>query len=188
VGFVGTLKPWHGLSILVQAFARLHCQDPHTRLLVVGDGPERPNLVADLSARGLLSAAHFSGAVPVCAVPGFLASMDIGVAPYPQTSNCYFSPLKVYEYMAAGLAVVASRVGQLSELIEDGRNGLLTPPGDAIALADALDRLRRAPTLRRRLGTTARKVVLQQHTWEQVVRQVMALAGIPSVRRAAHGG
>jgi len=102
--------------------------------------------------------------------------MDVGVAPYPQKSEFYFSPLKVYEYMAAGLAVVASRIGQLSELIEDGTNGLLCPPGDALALAAAIDRLRRDPELRLSLGNAARRAVLREHTWEAVVRQVIDLA------------
>lgn len=180
VGFVGTLKPWHGLSVLIDAFAMLRERSPDVRLLIVGDGGERINLKKSLSARGLCEAVHLTGAVAPGEVPGLLASMDVAVAPYPRLLHFYFSPLKVYEYMAAGVPVVASRIGQLDGLIRDGNNGLLCPPGDAAALAAALDRLRRAPALGRRLANTARANVLEHHTWDAVVRRILDLAGFDS--------
>src|SRR5262249_5980169 len=125
VGFVGTLKPWHGLQTLVHAFDRLHAIDTAARLLVVGEGPERSRLEADLSARGLQEAVHCTGPVDPAEIPGLLASMEAAVAPYPNLRDFYFSPLKVYEYMAAGCAVVASRIGQLDGLIEHEVSGLL---------------------------------------------------------------
>jgi glycosyltransferase involved in cell wall biosynthesis len=176
VGFVGTLKPWHGLGTLAEAFALLSRRAPGTRLLVVGDGPWREGLEADLAARGLRDDADLIGAVAPEEVPGLLASMDVAVAPYPDLPHFYFSPLKVYEYMAAGLPVVASRVGQLAGLIRPGGNGLLCPPGDAAALAEALALLRQRPVLRRRLGEAARADVLREHTWDAVARRVLGLA------------
>ena len=184
VGFVGTLKPWHGLSILVEAFARLRRRHPEARLLIVGDGPERDRLVADLAAVGSTEAVHLAGAVDASAVPGWLASMDVGVAPYPPLAHFYFSPLKVYEYMATGLPVVASRIGQLKSLIEEGRNGLLVTPGDAAGLAAALERLRSDPELRARLGQAARSTVLHQHTWDAVAQRVLRLAGLEATPHA----
>src|SRR5262249_52500974 len=155
VGFVGTLKAWHGLSILVNAFDALHKQHFATRLLIVGDGPEREKLASDLAQRGLVKAAEFTGAVAPGEIPGLLASMDVAFAPYPPLANFYFSPLKVYEYMAAGLPVVASRLGQLQSLIEPEVDGLLVPPGDSAALAAALERLLKDSALRARLGRSA---------------------------------
>ncbi len=87
------MKPWHGLETLVEAFARLHRQAPTTtRLLIVGDGPQREWLSDTLAERGLLEAAHFTGAVDPEEVPVCLASMDVAVAPYPELSDFYFSP------------------------------------------------------------------------------------------------
>ena len=106
------------------------------RLLVVGDGPERSQIEGDLAARGLREAVEFTGSVDPSEIPGLLASMDAAVAPYSNLRDFYFSPLKVYEYMAAGRAVVASRIGQLDGLIEHGVSGLLCTPGDSRELAE----------------------------------------------------
>jgi glycosyltransferase involved in cell wall biosynthesis len=178
VGFVGSLKPWHGLPILTAAFAQLRQRVPEAKLLIVGDGPERDNLETELAAYGLDSHTQFTGAVNPDAVPKLLARMDVAVAPYPAQSDFYFSPLKVYEYMAAGLPVVASRIGQLADLIDTGVNGILCPPGDAIALAEALETLWRSPTLRQRLGEAARQKVMDNHTWDAIAQQILNLAGL----------
>ncbi len=186
VGFLGSLKPWHGLDILADAYMFLHRKAPNTRLLVVGDGPERENLVKDLTARNLLGSSEFTGMVAPSEVPGLLASMDVGVAPYPNLDDFYFSPIKVYEYMAAGLPVVASRLGDLPELIQDGANGFLVPPGDPVALAAVLDRLRSDRDLCIRIGCAARCSVLRSHTWDMVVRRMLDLSGI-AVTPELHG-
>jgi len=176
VGFVGSMKPWHGLSVLIDAFARLHHDDAATRLLLVGGGPEDAAVRSKLAARGLTSAAVLTGVVAPSEVPGLLTSMDAAVAPYPDSKRFYFSPLKVYEYMAAGRAVVASRVGQLAAVIQHEGSGLLCSPADPQALAAALVRLRREPDLGVRLGRAARATVLQGHTWDAVAAKVLALA------------
>jgi glycosyltransferase involved in cell wall biosynthesis len=188
VGFVGSLKPWHGLETLTEAFARHQSRHPRSRLLVVGDGPGRAGLEEAVAHRGLTSAAHFTGAVPPEGVPALLAEMDAGVAPYPRLRSFYFSPLKVYEYMAAGLGVVASRSGQLEALIEHGVNGLHFAPGDAAALAAALDELAADPGLRRRLGQAARATILRGHTWDGVAQRLVRLAFPVDAAVAVGGG
>lgn len=179
VGFVGTLKPWHGLPVLVEAFARLHAARPATRLLIVGDGGERVTLERDLFARGLRDVVTLTGAVPAERIPGLLASIDIATAPYPDLPGFYFSPLKLFEYMAAGLPVVASAIGQIPEVIEDGVTGVLCPPGDALALTAALLRLHDDAALRRAIGRRARARALRAHTWDAVVDRVLTIASAP---------
>ncbi|QMS88352.1 glycosyltransferase family 4 protein [Nostoc edaphicum CCNP1411] len=176
VGFVGTLKPWHGLPILTEAFSLLYQRVPNAKLLIVGDGPERENLQMELAARGLDSHTQFTGAVNPDEVPQLLAAMDVAVAPYAAQSDFYFSPLKVYEYMAAGLPVVVSQIGQLADLIDTEVNGILCPPGDAIALAEALEKLWRSPTLRHTLGQAARQTVIAHHTWDAIAQKILHIA------------
>jgi glycosyltransferase involved in cell wall biosynthesis len=178
VGFVGSLKRWHGLSTLVEAFSALHRDFPQVRLLIVGDGPERERLVADVTKHRLEQVVHLTGAVASDRVPRMLASMDVAVAPYPDVPDFYFSPVKVFEYMAAGLPVVASRLGQLPEIIQSEVNGLLVPPGDAEALTAALRRLISERQLGSRLGAKARETVVRNHTWDLAARRVLEIAGL----------
>ena len=181
VGFLGTLKPWHGLESLVEAFDILVRQTrgstPHCRLLVVGDGPQRTELIGNIANRGWSDHVEWAGSVTPEDVPSWLARMDVGVAPYHDGSKFYFSPLKVMEYMAAGLPVVTTQVGDLHRLIEHAVTGLLCRPGDPAALAEALDQLRCSSALRRDLGQAGRRHVLKHHTWTTNVKQVFERAG-----------
>lgn len=174
VGFVSSLKAWHGVELLVDAF-REAASDPRLHLLVVGDGPmRRPlrKLADELPGRVTLT-----GAVPLEDVPAYVRAMDIALAPYPTLERFYFSPLKVLESMAAGRAVIASAIGQLNELIDDGRTGLLVAPGDAHALAVAVRELADDPGRRERLGRAAAEEARSEHTWERRAREILDLAG-----------
>mgnify|MGYP000215096774 FL=1 len=176
VGFLGTLKAWHGVAVLLQAFEVLGRFYPEARLLLVGDGPERERLEAQAAALGLTDRVHFAGAVEPEDVPAWLAAMDVAVAPYEPLDDFYFSPLKVYEYMAAGLPVVASAVGELRTLVQHELLGITVAPGDVQALASGLAVLRRDADLRHRLGANARAVVLRDHTWRQAAERLLGTA------------
>jgi glycosyltransferase involved in cell wall biosynthesis len=177
VGFAGTLKPWHGLETLAEAFGIAQQADPAFRLLIVGDGPRRSILEEALARAPHPERVIFTGALDPGRMPGMLASMDVAAAPYDDLPGFYFSPLKLFEYMACGRASVASAVGQIPEIIRHGATGLLCPPGDAGALAGALLRLRREPALRADIGNAARAYVTRNHTWDATARRVFEIAG-----------
>ncbi|MBK9408119.1 MAG: glycosyltransferase family 4 protein [Gemmatimonadetes bacterium] len=185
LGFLGTLKPWHGLDALVESFAFVRAIDGQARLLIVGDGPERAALAADLERRGLTDAATITGAVRPEEVAHHLAAMDVALAPYPASGDAYFSPLKVVEYLAAGVPVVASRTGQLPELVRHGVTGLLVPPGDARATASACNRLRLDRALALSMAREGRREALATRTWDAAVRRIIAVARHPLPRMSS---
>ncbi len=176
VGFVGTLKPWHGMRVLSSAFGIFHAEHPDSRLIIGGDGPERESVEAELTEAGAGKSVIFAGPLVPEQVPSLLTSFDAAVAPYPQNGDFYFSPLKMYEYMASGRPVVASAIGQIPDVIEDEVNGLLCDPGDARSFAEAFSRLRASPELCARLGNAARQTILDAHTWPMVVERILSLA------------
>ena len=178
VTFVGTLKPWHGVTDLITAAALARQQ---WSLRIIGDGPEMETLRAQAERLGV--EADFRGAVAPEEIPAHMAGSAIGVAPYPDLGGLeqqYFSPMKVLEYLAAGLAVVASDVGQIPQLLEEGPqlHGVLVAPSDPTALAAALDDLAASPQRRARLGRDGRLLAEERHSWARVVTRILELAGV----------
>jgi glycosyltransferase involved in cell wall biosynthesis len=155
IGFVGTFKPWHGVDLLLTAFRELHRDDSSTHLLLVGHGPMYVELAQEVARAGLTTAVTFAGSVPHEDVPSYIAAMDVAVAPAPALDRFYFSPLKIFEYMAMCRPVVAARIGQIAQAITDGANGLLFEPGDVTGLVRQIRRLKQDPKLREELGTEA---------------------------------
>lgn len=169
VVFVGTLKPWHGVDVLVLAAAL--AKQPW-RLRIIGAGPQEQAVRQQAEALGV--DVELTGALAPQDVPAALAGAWVGVAPYPATvAEQYFSPLKIYEYSAAALPVVASAVGQVPSIVDDGVTGLLVPPSDAHALAAAIDRLVADPSYAARLGQQGRTVMSEQHTWHRVLQRCL---------------
>jgi glycosyltransferase involved in cell wall biosynthesis len=151
VGTVCALRPEKELDTALRAMARLEPRRPRLRFLVVGDGPERPRL--ERLAAELGAPAVFLGHRTSADVPDLLAVMDVVVS----SSRFESMPLSVLEWMAAGKAIVAGRVGGIPAILEDGREAILVPPRDHVAFADAIDRLLDNPAERRRLGQAAKK-------------------------------
>jgi glycosyltransferase involved in cell wall biosynthesis len=177
VGFLGTLKPWHDVATLMRAIAFLRRQTAAPHLLVVGDGPERDRLEELARSEEIAEATTFTGAVPHDRVASYVSAFDVAVVPYRRMRGFYFSPLKLFECLAAGRPVVAADVGDMGHCIRHGETGLLYPPGDTEALAAAISALLRDRARARELGQAGREHVRRHHTWDRSARLVVELAG-----------
>lgn len=175
IGFVGSLKPWHGLDFLLDAFLRVGDEQPEAVLLVVGEGPGRAELQARVARTGLDGRVIMTGRVSHDEIPSYLAAMDLTVAPFLPQDGFYFSPLKVVESLAVGCPVVAPRLGQLESLVADGVTGLLFPPGDLSACVQCILSLLGDVSLRRSMGDSAGIAAREAFGWNRAARQVTDL-------------
>ncbi len=174
--FVGNFYKWHDVATLLDAFALVLEQQPDVHMLLVGDGARRVAMEQYAAELNVDHAVHFTGLVAHTEVPQLLAAADVAVAPYPaMDSDLWLSPLKLFEYMASGLAVIASNVGQLAEVIIDGKNGLLVAPGDSSDLANGISRLINDPALRSGLGRQAREDAVNKHSWDHYLSRLERL-------------
>ena len=176
IGFLGTLKPWHDVAALIRATARLVHAGLRARLVVIGEGPERPRLEALVQAEGVGALTTFVGAVAHDDVPRYLSALDVAAVTYDAEPGFYFSPLKLFEYLAAARPVVAAAAGDIAHCIRDGVTGLLYPPGDVRALADALLALISDSERAERLARAGREHVRAHHTWAGNAHTVVAVA------------
>jgi glycosyltransferase involved in cell wall biosynthesis len=171
--FSGAFRSWHGAIHLVTALGELQARGrDDLGAVFVGDGPE---LARVREAARSVKHVVFTGAVPHHEVPGYLVSADIGAAPFdlaahrPLSLDFYWSPLKIFEYMASGLPVAAPAIDRLSTLVQHEREGLLYAPETPGALAVTLERLT-DPELRARLGRAARERAVREYSWKSHCR------------------
>lgn len=190
IGFIGTFGRWHGAEVLVEALGLLLAHDAELRgrlhLLLIGDGLMRPAVEERVSTLGLGASVTLTGLVPQHQGPEYLAAADILAAPHvpnPDATPFFGSPTKVFEYMAMGKGIVASRLGQMEEILEDERTALLVTPGDPQALMRGLHRLARDGALSQRLGLAARAELERCYTWAAHTRRIVtALDGCSAQR------
>jgi glycosyltransferase involved in cell wall biosynthesis len=171
LGFVGFVRPWHGVEWAVDALAGL---PPHVHLVIVGDGPALPILRDQAAARGLAARVHFTGRVSHFDIAVHMRAFDVALQP---AAVAYASPLKLFEYMALGRAVLAPDQPNLREILTDGEDALLFAAGDAAAFTKALVRLCQDDDLRLRLGEAARRTVERvPFTWAKNAERIEAMA------------
>ena len=166
---VANLRPEKNHELLLRAAAGLVRRFPDLRLQFVGDGPRRGALAALAQSLGLERHVEFLGHRDD--VADLLAAADIFVLP----SRSEALPNSVLEAMAAGLPVVASAVGGLTDVIDDGRTGALVPPDDPVALATAMQRILEHPRLADTLGTNAREAVIGRYSFDRMANEFEAL-------------
>ena len=176
VAFSGAFRPWHGLEGLLEGFRILITENvPEAHLLLVGDGPLRAALEARARELGFEDRLHVTGHMDQAEVPHWLAGADVAVAPYPDLEDFYYSPLKLYEFLAQALPIVASDIGQVREILDGGRHGFLCAPGDARGLASTLARALGEPREARRRASEGRRWVLAKATWSARVAEILEL-------------
>lgn len=168
--YLGSLETWQGLFIILDAVDRLVDRQIPIRLLIIGDGPLRSEIEHRVRDRALTEHVVLTGALPTQEMARKLATADIGISAYCGRDE--FSGLKLLDYKAAALAVVASGRDGEPPVIDHGRNGLIVPPCDADALADALVSLCTDPGLTTRLGRAARIDAERFHGWDQTAREL----------------
>ncbi len=169
-GYVGSFLPYHRLEQIVKIARAFRQTDPHLHWLLVGDGVEMPRIRDLIVENGLEDRFWLPGRVPHEDVPRYIKTMDIAVL---ANSASFNSPMKLFEYMAMGKAVIAPRVPAIEEVVEHGHTGLLFEKGNTASLRKAIESLVEDDDLRKKLGRNAREYVLKNHTWEQNARRIL---------------
>jgi glycosyltransferase involved in cell wall biosynthesis len=183
--FIGSFRAWHGAIHGVRAAMRVLDAGVACRFVFVGAGPELARAQTTAAAYPAIS---FRGALPYPEMPAVVQAADIGIAPFDtsahpalQAAGFFWSPLKIYEYMACGLPVITSAITPLDSIVRHGHEGILTPEGDIAALADAITTLVRDPATRAAYGAAARERVVAHYSWqhhcatlEQILDQIVA--------------
>ncbi len=178
VGFLATFGVWHGAMVLAEAIRLVVARDSRVHFLLMGDGNLRPAVERKVDADGVRGAVTLTGLVPHTEVPYHLAACDILVSPHvplADGSEFFGSPTKLFEYMAMGNGIVASRLGQIAEALRHGENAWLVEPGNRTDLVEGILRLTEDQALRERLGAQARRDVVARYTWRRNAERVIDL-------------
>jgi Glycosyltransferase len=190
--WVGGFYPWHDLDLLLKSFTLVLKKHPSAKLVLVGDGQTRPSIEQIVQKNGLRQAVIMTGAIAHADVPEMLSIADIAVvpsAPVSASRGGTGTPLKLFEYMAAGKAIVATALNEAAEVIQDGHNGLLVEAGDVNGFSEAMLTLLNHPKERDRLGQNARQQAIEQYSWQEYTRRLEeiylnVLGNAPSVSPA----
>ena len=209
IGFIGSFGGWHGIETLARAIPAIAGKRPDARFLLVGDGDRRPLLEKAIGMAELEDRVEMTGMVKQEEAGRQMAACDIFLSPHDShmvDSPFIGSPTKLFEYMAFGGAIVASDLEQIGavlwpalsneELCEGGPDngpwrGVLCPPGDENAIAEAVNALAERPDLRRCLGKNARNALLEDFTWNRYVQRLWTRREVSALkvkRRPAPAG
>ncbi len=172
LGFAGYLRAWHRLDRVIDVLER--DDESNLHFLVIGDGSGLPALRRQVRLRGVSERVTFLGSRARDDMAGLISAFDIALLP---GVTAYASPLKIYEYMALGRAIVAPDTPNIREILGQDETALLFDPDTAAAFGQAIERLAGDPILRARLGAAARAAIVDRGlTWENNARRVVALA------------
>jgi glycosyltransferase involved in cell wall biosynthesis len=171
-GHIGVFARWHGVDGFVESIAERLREHPGLVLVLVGDGRTLPAVRSLVEQRGLSHRVILPGRVPHDDVASWIACMDYAVLP---DSNLYGSPMKLFELMAMGVAVVAPDYAPVAEVISDGRTGWLFPRGELDACVQRVLDLASRAEERHRIGNAARDYVVRERQWRNNAEQLLSL-------------
>jgi glycosyltransferase involved in cell wall biosynthesis len=183
LGMVGAFVAWHGVEFLIEA-VRDFLKATNSKLLFVGDGPDRAVIERQIDEFQLQNHIEITGFVPSSKVPLFLEQMDVCIM---ANSNDHGSPVKIFEYMAAGKPVLAPAYGPISAIITHRINGWLFEPLNSASLLEGLETLYRNSDLRAQMGAAARVQIMHTHTWDHRVREIESWFGSKDAMSSAAG-
>jgi len=171
--FVGTFGDWHGADVFARSAVEICSREGGNhgkglRFLFIGDGKNRARCEAIVRDNFAKERCTFLGLIPQEQTPQYLAVSDCFVSPHvpnPDGTEFFGSPTKLFEYMAMGKSIIASKLGQIGDVLEDGKTGIVVKPGDVKELSAGLQLLHADPVLREKLGATARQTALKLYTW-----------------------
>lgn len=172
IGAVNSFRAYHGMGTLARAAARLKGTIPGLRLLLIGAGPQFEQIRREAQELGIGEITEFSGIADHQRVPELLGRCAVCAAPYEGEANQYNCPMKLYEYMGMKIPIVASRWGDIPNIVTHGRTALLHEAGDAASLAEAILEVWRDPEGARRRAEEA-FLLARQHTWRASARMIL---------------
>ncbi len=170
IGFVGSLRRWHGIEFLAQAIPRIVAKNPKCVFLIVGTGELEGELRRSIQENNSLDSVRFTGGVPYQDVPQYIVAMDIGLMP---DSNEWGSPMKILEYMLQGKAVVAPKLGPIEEILQNGKTGILFDRLNLDEFVSAILELLESEEFRKAIGCNAQDYVLSERTWTANAEKVV---------------
>lgn len=171
--YVGVIDNLRRLDFLIRVFKKVKRKVENAKLLMVGDGNDKNRLRKLVSTLGIDEDVVFTGEVPYCEVPSFLAASDVAVVPLPPTSVYLFSsPLKLFEYMGAGKAVIANKeIPEQREVVQESGGGLLAPY-DEEDFEKAIVKLLTDSNTRKKMGRKGREWVLANRSYKMLAKKV----------------
>lgn len=180
VGFIGTFDVFHGVLEMAKSINMFYANNPdiahNVKFLLVGDGKLMPSAREIVLTSEYRNYVCFTGLIPQNDGPEYLSVCDILLSPHVENADgttFFGSPTKLFEYMSMGKAIVASRLGQIGEILEHKKTALLVDPGNVTQLAEAMTFLIKNPGLRLEMGEMARKKILENFTWDKHVNRII---------------
>jgi len=176
VVYLGSFRNWHGVTHLSQIVSDVISEISHVKFLLIGDGPERQSIEAEIKAKNLEESVVFAGEIPYSSVPAYLSLAEIGIAPYDcseypplERFGFFWSPLKIFEYMSCSLPVVTIDIDPLNNIVKDGKRGCVVSEGDWGGFSKKIIKMLESSASCRMMGESAKDFVVANYSWKKHV-------------------